>query len=386
MKFAMIASHYVPIRDASSLRIHSYCKSLAEAGHQVSVLIVYPSLTDIPKSGNFEGVNYHYISPKSYYTRNILYKFFYRLSGLLFIRKFTRKNKIDAILSYHDNILTNCFLKFFVSFTSVPYIIDKTEYPYGYFNKSWLQKKIIDFNLRLFSGIIVITKELKTFYSRFSSSIFLLPMTIAPDRFQGISKTPSPYPYIALTFGTHNRDGLFESVIAYNSYCKLIQDSPFLLYLVGDFEKLCEKFPACLGIRTYIHENGLDNYVQILGKQPIDTVPTILISANCLLTTPAKFSSGGFPTKLGEYLLSSVPVVATNAGEISDYVTNGYDILLSKVGDLDDVAKNILFVHQHPKEANIIGKNGMRTAKEKFNAATYTDALVKFIISLKEMK
>ncbi|KAF5039732.1 Glycosyl transferases group 1 [anaerobic digester metagenome] len=380
----MIASQYFPIKDVSSLRIHSYCKSLVKHGVDIKVLVIYPSQENISLIGNFEGVNYQFLSNKKSYQKNVFSKFYSRFLGLLFIGKYIRRKKIDAVLSYHDNFLTNIFLKCFTSLASIPYILDKTEYPYGYFRKSNFQKRIIKFNLKLFDGFIVISKELKSFYTNFSENVFLLPMTIDSDRFQEVlNKEKSKPKYIALTFGTHNRDGLYESVVAYHKYYKMNTLNPFLLYLVGDYAKLCEKFPECYQIINYIKSNRLTNNIFILGKQPIEKVPSILIGASCLLTTPIRYASGGFPTKLGEYMLSGVPVVATNAGEISDYVINKFDILLSNVGDLTDVARNILFIQEHPLEAFKIGRNGMNTAKTKFNADTYINDLIKFIYSLK---
>lgn len=383
MRFIMIASQYFPIEDVSSLRIHSYCKSLVNAGADLTVLIIYPSAKGITANGIYDGVRYQFVSKDYYPDIKFFAKIYLRFKGLYYICQFINKENIEAVLSYHDNYLTNLVVRLFTLFKSIPYIIDKTEYPYGYFKMTNFQKFLTYLNLKLFSGFIVISKELKSFYLKFSNNVFLLPMTIDPDRFKNVDPRLDSTKYIALTFGVHNRDGLYESVVAYHKYLKTTDEIPYQLFLIGDYTTLCKNFPECIRIAEYVNSNQLTGSIQFLGKVPINDVPEILAGASCLLTTPSKFVSGGFPTKLGEYLLAGVPVVATNAGEISDYVKDRFDILLSEVNDLDGVAENILFIQKNPVLGSTIAENGVKTAKTLFNADTYVKDLVKFIWHVK---
>ncbi|OOG64240.1 hypothetical protein B0E44_16300 [Flavobacterium sp. A45] len=384
MRFIMIASQYFPIEDVSSLRIHSYCKSLVNAGADLTVLIIYPSPKGVNLNGIHEGVRYEFVSKDYRPGINFLAKMYLRFKGLYFICRFISEQNIEGVLSYHDNFLTNFIVRFFTRIKSIPYIIDKTEYPYGYFKQTSFEKLFTHLNLKLFSGFIVISNELKNFYSKFSNNVFLLPMTIDPDRFKDVDPRLNPSKYIALTFGVHNRDGLYESVLAYHKYLQINSEQPYHLFVIGDYTTLCKNFPECLRIAEYVQHHQLTDLINFLGKVPISEVPKILAGASCLLTTPSKFVSGGFPTKLGEYLLAGVPVVATNAGEISDYVKDRFDILLSEVNDLDGVAEHISFVQDNPVLVKTIAENGVKTAKTLFNATTYVKDLVKFIWYVKD--
>ncbi|MEJ5104619.1 glycosyltransferase family 4 protein [Chryseobacterium sp. MYb328] len=384
MKIILIASYYFPIQDVSSLRIHSYCKALAKKGIDIHVLMVYPAHIECPDNGVFEGVNYSFLSDKKYYNGNILDKLYFRFSGLYHIKKFIFNKKAEVVLSYHDNILTNLFVKLFTFLASIPFVIDKTEYPYGYFQMSRVRQLMERMNLSLFDGFIVISNTLKDFYSKISKNVFLLPMTIDPNRFSDVKIEKKEEKYVSLTFGVHNRDGLLDSVITFHKYLNKSQKKSFKLYLIGDYKILCENFPECLNIEKYIQENKLENYIFFLGRKPIQEVPVILAGAECLITTPTKYVSGGFPTKLGEYMLSGVPVIATKAGEISDYVTDEYDIFLCEVGDLEAMANKIVFIEDHPTEALLVGRNAINTAQIKFNADTYVDSLLEFLDSIKK--
>ena len=44
--------------------------------------------------------------------------------------------------------------------------------------------------------------------------------------------------------------------------------------------------------------------IHICGLLPNDQLPGILAGASCLMTTPNSYPSGGFPTKLGEYMIA----------------------------------------------------------------------------------
>lgn len=385
MKLILIASYYYPINDVSSLRIHSYCKALAQKGIMIKVLIVYPRDTEPFSAGVFEGVEYEIIAnPQDYYS-NFFRRLYFRLFGIYSIIKNIIKLDISGVLSYHDSLFTNIFVKLFTALKQIPFIIDKTEYPYGYYEMSKSRKWIEKVNLSMFDGFIVISRELKLFYSKFSNKVFLLPMTIDPHRFDEVGEGPrGKEKFVCLTFGVHNRDGLLDSVIAFNKYLKKSKHKKFKLYLIGDYVKLCEYFPECLTVELYIEENNLGDCIEFLGKVPIEKVPEILAKAEGLMTTPSKYVSGGFPTKIGEYMLSGVPLICTKAGEISEYLTDKYDSFLCEVNDLECIADKILYVEENPLESALIGKNAIVTAKNKFNATTYVADLLAFILSVKK--
>lgn len=386
MKIVLIASNYYPINDVSSIRIHSYCKALADSGVDITVLIVYNyNDLSLKNNGEFEGVNYRFVSQLN--SKGLFAKLYSRISGLFNIRKEFLDRNVDYVLSYHDNLISNIFIKLCLLGKRIPYIIDKTEYPYGYYKMNKFKRIITDLNLRLFDGFIVISNELKNFYKSYSKNVFLMPMTIDPNRFLN-SKSHNKYkkflPYICLTFGTHNRDGIFGSIISYAKYLHFNPNEFFNLVLVGDFETLCEKYPENKEIIDYINNNNLQNKVHFIGKQPIDEVPEYLKNATCLITTAENYNSGGFPTKLGEYMLSGVPVIATNAGEISKYVTNDKDIFLCRVRDYDCIGKRILFIQDNYDIGRAVATQAEITAKTTFNAVSYIKDLLNFCEHVKK--
>jgi glycosyltransferase involved in cell wall biosynthesis len=380
LRCALIYLGPFPIGNVSSIRILSYCKALAKKGVFIKVLILAPTReakVNEEVSGIYEGVHYQYMTKITWKNANVstYIKVVYYLLGLLKSLKYIRKDKINCLLSYHSNLLSNFFFWIVTRSLSIPFLLDKTEYPYGYNKMSAFSKKIARVELLFYDGFIVISKELEAFYKKIKTNIFHMPMTIDMDRFKGYKRNKVASPYIAVVFGVHNRDGLYESIVAYKKYCDLSSENAYRLVLIGNYNNLPDKNK----IDTFIQNNHLQDKIEIKGLVPINKVPQLLIDADCLLTTPNEYVSGGFPTKLGEYMLSGVPVVATNAGEVGNYVTHMEDILISQPGELDNVATNILFIQQNKAMGLIFAENARNRAKEFFNADNYVNELISFI-------
>lgn len=373
-----------PHGNVSSIRIHSYCKALAKRGIFIKIILLAPcreASINTEREGIYQGVHYKYMTKITWEKRpNFFIKLIYYLTGLLKSIKEIRNTNTNCLLSYHSNFISNVFFWCYTRFHNIPFIIDKTEYPYGYQSLNTLQKKFEIFKLLFFDGFITITKELMVFYSSIKSKVFHLPMSIDIERFNGLQKQYKDEPYIAVVFGSHNRDGLFESIISYYEYTLMCKEKPYKLTLIGDFNAL----PNKKEIIKYINEKGLLNRIQILGKINIQEVPQLLINASCLLTTPNEYKSGGFPTKLGEYMLSGVPVVATYAGEISNYVTDQKNILVCNPKEFKKIASNIIFVQNNTKKSIEMASNAKLLVLNAFNADLYIDKLIDFLINIKK--
>ena len=391
LRCALIFLGPFPIGNVSTIRIMTYCKALVKKGVFVKVLLIAPTAeaaVNKSRSGVVDGVHYQYITDITWNRKNVpkFIKLAYYVAGLFKSLEYIRADKINCLLTYRDEFLSNVFYRIATKMRGIPFIIDKTEYPVGYFKMPAFRKRFERLKLKMFDGFITITSELKKFYYREikkpESHYFLLPMTMDMNRYAGLQKQQVDEPYIAVVFGTHNRDGLFESIKAYKKYRSLTTAKPYRLVLIGDLDELCKNFRECNDIKSYIERNGLQASVDIKGMIPINDVPQLLLNADCLLTTPLAYVSGGFPTKLGEYLLSGVPVVATSAGEINNFLTDKLNILLSLPNDDDAVADHILYLQQNPREMEKIGQAGKRLVAEVFNADTYVDDLILFLKGL----
>jgi len=99
-----------------------------------------------------------------------------------------------------------------------------------------------------------------------------------------------------------------------------------------------------------------------------------------LLARPNNIQAkGGFPTKLGEYLASGVPVVITNVGEISQYLTDKKNAYIAEPDNPISFASKIKEALQNYNEAKFIGEKGKEVANNVFSYKVQGRYLIEMI-------
>ncbi len=372
-----------PKGNVSTLRIISYCKELVEQGHYVCVYLLAPtkeSGVNTERKGQFNGIDFIYVSKVTWRRNNVstLIKGGYYMYGVFAALFLLSKNKTDCILTYYFSPISNLVFGLYAKIRRIEFILDKTEYPKNFFNASSLKRKFIECNLRAFDKIITISHELKSFYGRIvgNKNVFLLPMSIDPQRYSDIIPYNNLHPYIAVVFGTHNRDNILDSIKSYIEFSSYKQNRKVELFLIGNYQKLIANHPSLSEMDCLIKNTP---NIKVMGMIDNALIPSFLKGASCLLSTPVKYISGGFPTKLGEYLLSGKPVVITNVGEIPFYLKDNETAFLCNPGDITGIAKRIDDVFENYNRAKIVGDNGRNLALTVFNAKTYINELIDFI-------
>lgn len=120
--------------------------------------------------------------------------------------------------------------------------------------------------------------------------------------------------------------------------------------------------------------------LMISGRSHEEAV-AIMKGANCLvLARPdSQQARAGFPTKLGEYLATGIPVVVTKTGEISRYLKDGVNAYLAEPGDIDGIASKIKFVLEHPEEAAGVGVAGRKVAALCFDWHNHAESVNRWL-------
>lgn len=378
MRLGLISTATFPVGDVTTIRYSTYCNALADAGHFVKVYVLTPNTLGINHSGKIKNVHYSYLQRQRNNNRFVRYA----MGVIAMFRSLyhIKKDHLDVVLIYLTRRTDFIFYKLFSSLLDVKLVTDQTEYfVKNYINLSESERHKVDGVFDGYDGVITISKELYDYHTSIAKGrkVFLLPMTIDPHRFAGVHES-SDKGYITVVFGVHNRDGLDISIKSYCKYHKLCGKrniKPWKLRLIGNIDRL----PVRDDILELIKESGVSEDILILGKQPIEVVPSLLYNSSCLLTTASTYISGGFPTKLGEYLLSGVPVVATKAGEISNFLEDGINSYLCEVDNWEDISEKLFYIHNHSFEAAKIGKSGYQLAITKFNILTYLKDLTFFL-------
>ncbi|GEM_PF-962963 len=218
----------------------------------------------------------------------------------------------------------------------------------------------------------VLIKHYRKFqYCKESLIFFKVPMTVDLKRFDTFSiNTKFEGPYIAYCgsggFYTNGLDILIRS------FSLISEDFPNLRLLIAAFwgqdgDRMLE----------LINETKLNKKVVYLGVLGRDEIPPFLQGAEALvLPRPeSRQASGGFPTKLGEYLATGRPVCASRVGEIPNYLIDGISAYLHEPGNIFDLADSLKRVLNNKEESLKIGLNGRSVAQHHFNMEVQADRI-----------
>jgi glycosyltransferase involved in cell wall biosynthesis len=104
----------------------------------------------------------------------------------------------------------------------------------------------------------------------------------------------------------------------------------------------------------------LHDKIKLMGKIISKEVPQVLLNAKILVSSQPKTmrASGGFPTKLGEYLLSGVPALLTDVGENASYVQDNIHAFFVEPDNPELYAEKLSKIINNYEESLSIAKNG----------------------------
>ena len=200
-------------------------------------------------------------------------------------------------------------------------------------------------------------------------------MIVDPDRFMGVEKQSSA-PYIAYCgTATNTKDGVDELIKAFA--ITVSQHPEYKLYIIGSTPSKKQHF----GNLELAKSLGIESKVVFTGIVPSSEIPQMLKNASILaLDRPNNLQAQyGFPTKLGEYLLTANPVVITSVGNIPLFLKDMESALIVEPQNPHAFSKKINWAIEHPKEAQIIGSNGKRIAEKFFNPIIETKKIIEIV-------
>ena len=127
---------------------------------------------------------------------------------------------------------------------------------------------------------------------------------------------------------------------------------PARLLMLGDG-------PESQAAEKLVLEKNIVEKVHFLGN--VNCVPSMLAMADIFLL-PSEQESFGLAAL--EALASGCPVISTNAGGLSEVNIHGKTGFLSKVGDVEDMAKNALYLAKNPEILKTFKANARQRAKD----------------------
>jgi glycosyltransferase involved in cell wall biosynthesis len=208
------------------------------------------------------------------------------------------------------------------------------------------------------SGIICLSNYLREnaiFYGVKASKICLIPHFIDINLFCSESIKTLPFSRerirIGLIGSLNENNGLF---VLLKAFC-LVKSaySNIELCLIGSLSE------EDMIISLQILGDVIDSVI-FIGKAHDSMIPSLLSSCD-LLVIPRKsstFAEASFPTKLGEYLSTGRPIIATEVGEIKRIFKDKRELILVKPDSSESLKEGILFLINNKDMALRIGECG----------------------------
>ncbi len=371
MRIVFICRRYCP-GEAWTNRILAYAKGFLKHGVEVCILYLIsdknktPYQIDIP---NIKVINL-------WETDGMLARRYRPLSyirNVLRIGRFVQNNDI-CFLTDASGLYVNQ-LRFVRK--KIKIVCEVTEHPSVLSGGKSLLTWFRTYKIKKVDKIFVISRALKEYFIDLGvndNQIHIVNMFVDMTRFDGIKKCSSDK-YIAYCGNvSKDKDGVDMLIEAFAIFHKSYPEYTLEIYgrSVGNTIEELKKLAK---------ELDIENKVIFTGMIDASAIPQKLVNATVLaLCRPENLQNkNGFPTKLGEYLMSGNPVVVTAVGEIPFYIKDGYNAYLVEPGNVTGFADKLLRavseIDKHPE----IPTNGQILAKTEFSYIEQTKKALRYI-------
>ncbi len=369
-KFYFIPSTYLP-NTAATNRWLAYLRYLSERKIETEVILFMPN-EEFSKLDDMPHIHIHHCWEHLY----LSFGPFKYLSYLLYFLCFRmRLKKGDVVYCYEQVNIWKLFLKKGVRIYS-----EYTEHPdviglggsFMHTSKASFQKKC-----KRLSGMFVISTALKQYFEGLGlapENVHVINMIVDGNRFKEIKKQEVKRPFIAYCgTASNNKDGVDELLKAFALFSPKHPEVD--LYIIG---KTPSEGEANENVKL-MNELGIRGKVVLTGVVPATNMPQLLKNASVLaLARPDNIQAKyGFPTKLGEYLLTENPVVVTNVGDISLFLTDSKNAYIAEASNADSFSKKLMQAYEDKDQAISVGLEGAAIAREFFSYSNETEKMIK---------
>ena len=218
---------------------------------------------------------------------------------------------------------------------------------------------VVTFSINKSDGVTTVSENLKEqtqSYFDITNDIKVIPNFIDLQRFHNknhehFKKAIAPnQERIIVHTSNFRKVKRVEDVV--KIFHKVTQKVPSKLLMVGDG-------PERRNAEELARELGIMDCIRFLGKQ--DAIEEILSIADLFLM-PSGSESFGLAAL--EAMACKVPVVSSNTGGLPELNKEGFSGFLSDVGDIDDMAKNSIYILEDCQRLNEFKENALQRAKD----------------------
>lgn len=304
---------------------------------------------------------------------------------LFFLYKFKEKKSKNVIYFYGYIDIKNFFFVKWAQLIGYKIIVDIVEDREtvtkfkSFFNKLKYKSSVYFLKkLNLFAdGVIVISTHIENKIRNYFPTIplFFLPVTINSNLFISKKENEGTKNITIFYSGSFNeKDGLAHLLEALSVIKNNGNRFTFVLSGKGSPQEM-DLFQS---IVTKLDLSDEVDYRGFLSRKDYMDILTNEADILCMTRINSPFANAGFPFKLGEFLATGKPVIASKVGDIEKYL-NRDQAFFVEPGNSNEITNALENIIKDRETANQIGKKGKRAAMTHFDHARYSKSLKIFI-------
>jgi glycosyltransferase involved in cell wall biosynthesis len=216
-------------------------------------------------------------------------------------------------------------------------------------------------------------------YKKRSAKVIRIPILVDPEPYDiDYSKMQSPFdvPYIIHTGTMHEQKDSISKIL--HAFARLKNEHTVLCKLVFTGEQADSQ--KCR-YKKQIEQLGLTDDVVLMGYVSDEEILRLqhFAALSIIYKSDNLQTRNCFPTKLGEMLMSQVPVITTTVGDSKLFLESGVSVYLFEEDDETQLVDYMIKILSNPQEASAIAKRGHDVALNSFNPIIQGKRLSDFI-------
>lgn len=362
---------------AATQRIYCYARGWKEAGVQSKVLVCrnYGRVSCNNKEGESRGVSYRYLVSQKKLSSNFFIKQFNWFIGdflnvIPYIFRNVKKGDISYVYLYNN--FCQLLILLFTKIKGAKVVREVCEHPSALGKDTKLDRFFRRFEYKilfpLYNGFVPISQELNKFvflHKSQSAQSIIVPILVEPKEHEKFSDSDRIYdvPYIIHT-GTmqEQKDSISIILKAFAHFKKNDKKQTRLVFTGPQANEKCSYLPLIqeLDILDYVDLRGLVSAREVAVLQHFATLSIIYKSENLQ-------TKNCFPTKLGEALMSGVPVITTSVGDAKMYLEDNKSAIILNPGSIDELRKKIELLVSNSELCHQLSQNGRHISEVAFS-------------------
>lgn len=381
---------------AEVARVHAYASGLVANGVDVKVICLKAlerrkgRVANTECRGVFNGIPFEYACGTPIRSNSFAGRRWLEIKGAWGLWRLLYGNgpggKPDAVILFSNDPAWIALTVILSKVISAKCIQEKSEFPLVYAKKTWWLGPYTAVYTRtiykMFDGIIAISTYLEEYFSRRirkGARVLRIPILVDSEQIK-----PAQFPQTTgrrriVYVGALGHPGEVSSLI--QAFSLVAGKYPeWDLQIIGD----APGTDILSRLRKMAQDLSLSERIEFTGMVRLDEIPAYLGKAGvlALLRSSGIFSTAGFPTKLGEYLATGMPVVVTRVGDIPLYLEDRVSAYLVPPDNPAAFAQKLEEVFANYDQALQVGQRGREVAVQEFDYRSNCKRIVQFVREL----